>query len=68
MRERETRAAFCLVLNLARFETLERERDFAFDRGIGPPRWATPSSHHLDPAELPAGSGPEALACCLGHR
>jgi len=34
MRERETRAAFCLVLNLARFETLERERGFAFDLAI----------------------------------
>ena len=35
MRERETRAEFCLVLKLARFETLERERGFAFDRVIG---------------------------------
>jgi hypothetical protein len=35
LREPEARAAFCLVLKLRRFETLKRERDFAFDRAIG---------------------------------
>jgi hypothetical protein len=35
LREPEARAAFCPNLKLRRFETLERERDFAFDRAIG---------------------------------
>jgi len=35
LRELDTRAAFCLVLKLRRFEPLERGRDFAFDRAMG---------------------------------
>src|SRR4029077_4643085 len=65
LRELDTRAAFCLVLKLGGLGTLERERDSAFDRGIGtsemgdtivaPPR--------PRPGQQPAGFGPEALAC-----
>jgi hypothetical protein len=68
LREPEARAAFCLVLKLRRFETLKRERDFAFDRAIGTSERGDTIVATPRPGRQPAGSGPEALACCLGHR
>jgi hypothetical protein len=64
LRELDTRAAFCLVLKLRRLETLERERDFAFDRGIGTSEMGDTIVGPPGPrsGQRPAGFGPEAHA------